>query len=49
MIPFYQGIGDAGTAMLLAAFMLHSIPVLLFQTHGNVIRHVRDPLIAPIS
>lgn len=41
MIPLLtMGIpGDAGTAMLLAAFMLHGITPgpLLFQTHGNVI------------
>lgn len=41
MIPLLtMGIpGDAGTAMLLAAFMLHGITPgpLLFQSHGNVI------------
>ncbi len=41
MIPLLtMGIpGDAGTAMLLAAFMLHGITPgpLLFQTHGNLI------------
>lgn len=41
MIPLLtMGIpGDAGTTMLLAAFMLHGITPgpLLFQTHGNVI------------
>lgn len=41
MIPLLtMGIpGDAGTAMLLAAFMLHGITPgpLLFNTHGNVI------------